>query len=79
MLNVKVLGTGCKKCQTLEASVKEIITANKIEATVEKVDDLSAIVSYGVMTTPALVINEKVVSAGTLPQEDQILSWLKEG
>jgi small redox-active disulfide protein 2 len=79
MLNVKVLGTGCKKCQTLEASVKEIITANKIEATVEKVDDLSAIVSYGVMTTPALVINEKVVSAGTLPQEDQILTWLKEG
>lgn len=79
MLNVKVLGTGCKKCQNLEASVKEIITANKIEATVEKVDDLSAIVSYGVMTTPALVINEKVVSAGTLPQEDQILTWLKEG
>jgi small redox-active disulfide protein 2 len=79
MLNVKVLGTGCKKCQTLEASVKEIITANKIEATVEKVDDLSAIVSYGVMTTPALVINEKVVSAGKLPNEDQILSWLKEG
>jgi small redox-active disulfide protein 2 len=79
MLNVKVLGTGCKKCQTLEASVKEIITANKIEATVEKVDDLSAIVSYGVMTTPALVINEKVVSAGSLPKEVQILSWLKEG
>jgi small redox-active disulfide protein 2 len=79
MLNVKVLGTGCKKCQTLEASVKEIIKNNNIEATVEKVDDLSAIVSYGVMTTPALVINEKVVSAGSLPKEVQILSWLKEG
>jgi len=79
MLNVKVLGTGCKKCQTLEASLREIIASNNIEAVVEKVDDLSAIVSYGVMTTPALVINEKVVSAGSLPKEDQILSWLKEG
>ncbi|KUO59690.1 hypothetical protein APF79_05540 [bacterium BRH_c32] len=78
-MNVKVLGTGCKKCQTLEASLREIIASNNIEAVVEKVDDLSAIVSYGVMTTPALVINEKVVSAGSLPKEDQILSWLKEG
>ncbi|MCK9282414.1 MAG: thioredoxin family protein [Melioribacteraceae bacterium] len=79
MLSVKVLGTGCKKCQTLEATVKEIIANNKMEATLEKVEDISAIVSYGVMTTPALVINEKVVSAGSLPKEDQILTWLKEG
>ncbi|MFA7289886.1 MAG: thioredoxin family protein [Melioribacteraceae bacterium] len=79
MLKIKVLGTGCKKCQTLESIVREVIKNNNIEAVIEKVEDISAIVSYGVLTTPALVINEKVVSAGSLPKEDQILTWLKEG
>jgi small redox-active disulfide protein 2 len=74
---VKILGTGCKKCQTLEAKVREVVQRNNINAQVEKVTDLSAIMSYGIMMTPGLVIDEKVKSYGTIPKDDQILSWLK--
>lgn len=74
---VKILGTGCKKCQTLEAKVREVVQQNNINADVEKVTDFSAIMSYGIMMTPGLVIDEKVKSYGTIPKDDQILSWLK--
>lgn len=74
---VKILGTGCKKCQNLEAKVREVVQQNNINAEVEKVTDLSAIVSYGIMMTPGLVIDEKVKSYGTIPKDDQILSWLR--
>lgn len=74
---VKILGTGCKKCQTLEAKVRDVVQQNNINAEVEKVTDLSAIMSYGIMMTPGLVIDEKVKSYGTIPKDDQILSWLK--
>ena len=76
-MKVKILGTGCKKCQTLEAKVREVVQQNKINADVEKVTDLSAIMSYGIMMTPGLVIDEKVKSYGTIPKDDQILSWLR--
>ena len=76
-MTVKILGTGCKKCNTLENKVREVILQNNIDAEVEKVTDLSAIVSYGIMMTPGLVIDEKVKSYGTIPKDDQILSWLK--
>jgi small redox-active disulfide protein 2 len=74
---VKILGTGCKKCQNLEAKVREVVQQNNINAEVEKVTDLSAIMSYGIMMTPGLVIDEKVKSYGTIPKDDQILSWLR--
>jgi small redox-active disulfide protein 2 len=76
-MKVKILGTGCKKCQTLEAKVRDVVQQNNIDAEVEKVTDLSAIVSYGIMMTPGLVIDEKVKSYGTIPKDDQILSWLR--
>ena len=74
---VKILGTGCKKCQTLETKVREVVQQNNINAEVEKVTDLTAIMSYGIMMTPGLVIDEKVKSYGTIPKDDQILSWLR--
>jgi len=74
---VKILGTGCKKCQNLEAKVREVVQQNNINAEVEKVTDLSAIMSYGIMMTPGLVIDEKVKSYGTIPKDDQLLSWLR--
>jgi small redox-active disulfide protein 2 len=77
-MTIKILGTGCKKCLTLEARVREVVQQNSIDATVEKVTDLNAIMEYGIMMTPGLVINEKVKSYGTLPKEEQILSWIKE-
>jgi len=75
---IKILGTGCKKCLTLESKVKELIQQNNIDATVEKVTDLNKIMSYGIMMTPGLVVNEKVVSAGIIPKDELLLSWIKE-
>lgn len=77
MVSVKILGTGCKKCQLLEAKVRELVTSNNIDAGVEKVTDLQKIVGYGIMMTPGLVINEQVKSYGVIPKDDQIVDWLK--
>ena len=77
-MNIKVLGTGCSKCVNLETKVKELLKQNSIEADVQKVSDLQEIMKYGVMMTPGLVINEKVVSYGSVPKDNQILQWIKE-
>ena len=78
MVSIKVLGTGCKKCQNLENKVRELVSSNNIDATVEKVTDIQEMVNYGIMMTPGLIINEKVKSFGIIPKDDQILNWLKE-
>ncbi len=78
MVSVKILGTGCKKCQNLESKVRELVTTNNIDAVVEKVTDIQEMVNYGIMMTPGLIINEKVKSFGIIPKDDQLLSWLKE-
>jgi small redox-active disulfide protein 2 len=78
MISVKVLGAGCKKCHTLEAKVRDLVAANQIDATVEKVTDIQEMVNYGIMMTPGLIINEKVKSFGIIPKDDQIINWLKE-
>jgi len=78
MLSVKILGTGCKKCQTLELKVRELVETNNIDAAVEKVTDIQEMVKYGIMMTPGLIINEKVKSFGIIPKDDQIINWLKE-
>ena len=79
MISVKVLGTGCKKCQTLEAKVRDLVDVNSIDATVEKVTDINEMMNYGIMMTPGLVINEQVKSLGIIPKDNQILDWLREG
>ena len=78
MISVKILGTSCKKCQTLEAKVRDLVTRNGIDAVVEKVTDIQEMVNYGIMMTPGLIINEKVKSYGIIPKDDQIITWLKE-
>jgi small redox-active disulfide protein 2 len=78
MVSVKILGTGCKKCQTLEAKVRDLIAANNIDAIVEKITDINEMMNYSIMMTPGLVINEKVKSFGIIPKDDQIIIWLKE-
>jgi small redox-active disulfide protein 2 len=77
MISVKILGTGCKKCQTLEQKVKDLVSQNNIDAAVEKVTDINDMMSYGIMMTPGLVVNEKVMSTGIIPKDEQILNWLK--
>jgi len=76
-MNIKILGTGCKKCLALENKVREMLQQNSISAEVEKVTDINEIMKYPVMMTPGLVIDEKVKSFGVIPKDDQLLNWLK--
>lgn len=78
MLSVKILGTGCKKCITLEQKVREIAAQNNIDAEFSKVTEIDDIMKYGIMMTPGLVINEQVKSYGVIPKDEQIINWLKE-
>lgn len=77
MISVKILGTGCKKCQTLEQKVRDLVSQNNIDAAIEKVTDINVMMNYGIMMTPGLVVDEKVVSSGIIPKDDQILNWLR--
>lgn len=74
---IKVLGTGCAKCKKLEEEAVKAVEESGIEATIEKVTDLNQIMDYGVMMTPALVIDEKVVSTGRALSAKQIIPFLK--
>ncbi|MEW8969399.1 thioredoxin family protein [Mesobacillus jeotgali] len=65
-MNIKILGTGCKKCQELEKNTRMAVEELQLEAQVEKVEDIKEIMKYKVMSTPGLVIDEKVVSTGKL-------------
>jgi small redox-active disulfide protein 2 len=76
MLSVKVLGSGCPNCKKLEAVTRQAITKLGVEADVVKVTDYADIMAYNVMSTPGLVINEKVVSTGRIPAEAEITTFL---
>ena len=76
MVNVKILGSGCKKCKDLEKKVNEIIKVNDLNVKVEKITDIKRMMDYKIMMTPALVVNEKVVSTGVIPKETQIINWI---
>lgn len=76
-LDIKILGTGCKKCNELEKNTKQALNNLDIHINVEHITDLSQIVKYGVMLTPALVINEKVVSTGKVLKTEEIESLIK--
>lgn len=75
---IKVLGTGCKNCQTLEALTKQAILELNVVADVIKVTEMREIMAYGVMSTPALVIDEKVVLAGRVPKLEPLKSLIKQ-
>ncbi len=75
---IKILGSGCAKCNRLEETVKRIAIENNIEATFQKVTDFQDMMKYKIMMTPALVINEIVKSAGIIPKDEEILQWLRE-
>ncbi len=77
-MEIKVLGTGCKKCKTLHERVRRVVDDNNIEATVFYEQDLFKIMVYNIIATPALVINEKVVSKGCLLSEKEILGFIKQ-
>lgn len=78
MLTIKVLGSGCANCKKLEAVAREALAQTQLEAEVIKVTDMNAILSYDLLATPGLVINEKVVCSGRIPAVATVRQWLAE-
>ncbi|MBR0568157.1 thioredoxin family protein [Azoarcus sp. L1K30] len=79
MKDVKVLGPGCARCKTLAEMVQQSADQAGIAIKLEKIDDMATIVGYGVMSTPGLVIDGKLVHAGGLPDAKKIAGWLQDG
>jgi len=77
IMKIEILGMGCPKCKKLEENAKKAISELKIKADVIKVTDMGKIVDYGVISTPALVINGKVKTSGRIPDVEEIKKWLK--
>jgi len=76
MMVIKILGAGCARCESLERLTRKAVDELRLDATVEKVGDIREILSYSVMRTPALVINEKVVLTGEVPGMTELKSLL---
>lgn len=75
-MEIKVLGPGCKNCKVLEENTKKAVEALKLEATIEKVTDMKEIIGYGVMRTPALVVDGTVKVMGRVPSPEEIKELL---
>ena len=75
-MEIKILGTGCPKCKTLELLTRDVVSKNGINATIIKVEDIIEIMKFNIMTTPALVIDGKVVSKGRIPSAEEIKQLL---
>ena len=73
---VKVLGTGCANCKRTLALIEEVAKAQGVAVEIDKVEDIGAIMAYGIMSTPGVVIDGKVVHAGGVPGRDAVVGWL---
>jgi small redox-active disulfide protein 2 len=76
-MRIKILGSGCAKCNRLEQLTREAVAELGIEAEFEHVRDMDAIMAYPIMTTPALVVDEEVKVYGRIPSKDELLGWLR--
>ena len=76
-MEIKVLGPGCAKCKKAEKIIKEVVSESGSDARVEKITDMMEIASYGIVSTPAIVVNGEVKSKGKIPKIDEIKAWLK--
>ena len=75
-MEIKILGTGCAKCRTLEEVTRKVVKDNGIDASITKVEDIVEIMKFNIMTTPALVVNGKVVAKGRIPSVEEIKLFL---
>ncbi len=75
-MDIKILGPGCPKCKTLDKMTREVVEKNGINAKITKVEDIMEIMKYGVMSTPALVVDEKVLVKGRVPSSEEIKQLL---
>ncbi len=76
MKTIKVLGTGCANCRNTAKLIEEVAAAQGVAVLIEKVEDLPSIAKYGVMSTPGVVVDGKVVHAGGVPDRKKVESWL---
>ena len=76
MKNVKVLGTGCANCRNTIKLIEEVAAERKVAVNITKIEDLPEIMKYGVMSTPGVVVDGKVVHAGGIPDRTKISGWL---
>jgi len=76
MKTIKILGTGCTNCKVTEAVVREVVSELSIEVAIEKVEDMQQIMNYDVMSTPAIVVDEKVVLSGKVPSKEECKNLL---
>ncbi len=75
-MEIKILGTGCPKCKALEKVTRDVVAENGIDANVTKVEDIMDIMKFGVMTTPALVVDGVVVMKGHVPSKEEVRQLL---
>lgn len=75
MTHVKILGTGCANCKATQKIIEDVLHVKGVQAQVEKVEDIASIMKYGVMSTPGVVIDGKVVHAGGIPGRAQVEQW----
>ena len=76
-MNIKILGSGCPKCKQLESNAKKAVEELNIKADIEKVTEIDKIVDYGVMSTPAIVVDGEVKTYGKISTVEEIKKWLK--
>ncbi|MBN0987307.1 thioredoxin family protein [Amphritea pacifica] len=77
MKNIKVLGSGCTKCTKTAELIEKLARELGVEATVQKETDVQVIMAYGVMRTPAVVIDEELVHSGSIPTQTEVTAWLQ--
>jgi small redox-active disulfide protein 2 len=75
-MKIEILGTGCPKCKKLYENVQEAVKQKNIDAEILKVTEINKIMEYGVMITPALVVDGEVKAAGKIPSVDEIVTWI---
>lgn len=77
MIDVKVLGSGCNNCKTTQKLIEEVTQQHDIAINLEKIEDIAQIMSFGVMSTPAVIVDGKIAHAGGVPDKKNILSWFQ--
>jgi len=78
MLNIKVVGPGCMNCEKLAAMCEEVVKENNVQAEIEKIKDINKFVDLGIIMTPGLLINNKVISSGKIPTKSTLTHWILE-
>lgn len=78
MLSIKILGSGCANCKRVEQIANKVVAEMTLEAEVIKVTDYADIIAYNILSTPGLVVNEKVVCSGRIPTSAEVATWLAD-